>query len=62
MESKIAAIIERETGQKVTAETRLDAIDCDSLEYLELILTIERELGIPQEAAQAAVTVGDLAK
>lgn len=62
MLGKVVALIKQEIGQQVTAETRLDALDCDSLEYLELILSIERDLGISQEQSQQALTVGDLAK
>lgn len=55
-------IIERETGQKVTAETRLENLDCDSLEYLDLLLAIESELGISSEKAQDFTTVGDFVR
>jgi acyl carrier protein len=61
MIEKVIALIEQEIGQMVTAETRLDALECDSLEFLDLLLSIERELGISNEKAQYFETVGDFA-
>jgi len=60
----ICAIIERETGQAVTAETQLDSVAKDSLEFLQLMLTVGEETGraIPDSAMLNFQTVGDLEK
>lgn len=60
----VCAVIERETGQKVTPETTLDELNVDSLEYLDLILTLEKESGkeIPVLSYRDLNTVGDMAK
>lgn len=62
MGGQVAQIIERETGQKVSADTKLESLDLDSLEFLELIMEIQRETGIEIPDAKIAelVTVGDL--
>lgn len=52
----ICAIIERETGQTVTAETPLDKLGLDSLEFLDLMVVLE----VPQEAVPSMRAVGDL--
>jgi len=54
----ILEIIETETGQKVTNETPLDALNVDSLEFLELLIA----LGIPSDDITSFRTVGDLAR
>ena len=58
------AVIEREINQKVTEETPLEDLQVDSLEYLALILAIEREAGkdIPPTAYADFSTVGDIAR
>jgi acyl carrier protein len=45
-------------GREVTAETRVEDLDLDSLELLELM----HELGIPLEAIDEIETVADLAR
>jgi len=42
----VLEIIERETGQSVTAETPLDSLNLDSLEFMNLLLEIDKETGI----------------
>jgi acyl carrier protein len=57
----VAQIIHEETGYplaKITEETRFDELGCDSLEYVELMLT----LGVPRERMADVNTVGDLCK
>ena len=46
MIEKVLEIIRRDTGHSVTAETNLDSLDIDSLEMIDLLLSIERETGI----------------
>lgn len=62
----VCAIIERETGQKVTPETRLQAITRDSLEFVDLLIQLGTEAGdgtpIPFEKAADLETVGDLVR
>lgn len=55
----VCSIVERETGVKVNAETALDALPLDSLEYMDLLLEIGNEIGkeIPEHNL---VTVGDI--
>lgn len=64
MTEKVLATIERETGQTVTAETPIDELQVDSLEYLELLLTIQEETGmtLPGERMDALETVGDIVR
>ena len=52
----VLRIVERETGQQVTAETRLSALALDSLEYVDLLIV----LGVPVEKADTLESVGDL--
>ena len=59
--TKLIEIIERETGAQVTPASKLDALSCDSLEYLDLLLTIEKEVGIPMERSQNFSIVQDFA-
>ena len=49
-------IVERETGIKVTPDTPLDALGLDSLEFLDLLLTLD----VPVEKSMDLHTVGDL--
>lgn len=59
---KIEDVIERETGQAVDSGTMLQDLPVDSLEYLDLILTIERETGnnLPEGRLATLTTVGEL--
>jgi len=52
----ICAVIERETGQKVTEDTPLDELNVDSLEFLDLLIV----LGVPNDGEYQ--TVGDIVK
>lgn len=54
----VCAVIEQETGQKVDEFTAIDSLEVDSLELLELLIT----LGIPNEHIGSLHTVGDLIK
>lgn len=61
---KVIEVIERETGcAGLSAATDIEALGVDSLEYLQLITTIRREIGeISDEAVARACTVGELAQ
>lgn len=54
----VCAVIERETGQKVTEGTPLEELNVDSLEFLDLLLT----LGILIDGSDKFQTVGDLVR
>jgi len=58
----IEDVIERETGQPVDAATLLQDLPVDSLEYLDLILAVERETGknLPDGRLATLTTVGEL--
>jgi acyl carrier protein len=60
----ILQVIERETGQAVTEDTPLDELHVDSLEFIDLTLTISAETGkyIPDEKLSGLHTVGDLVR
>jgi acyl carrier protein len=60
----VYVIIERETGQSVTAETPLDALGIDSLEFAELLMKLAEETGkeVPDSKLAELHTVGDLAR
>lgn len=52
------------TAEAMTAETRLSALDLDSLSMLEVTLRVEQELGAvidPDDLLQAE-TIGDLTR
>lgn len=55
----VCSIVERETGVKVNAETALDTLPLDSLEFMDLLLKIGNEVGkeIPEGNL---LTVGDI--
>jgi acyl carrier protein len=59
----IYQIIQRETGQSVFGETPLSDLNVDSLEFLQLLLTLQEETGktIPDDRVASLKTVGDLA-
>lgn len=62
MLEKLAELIKSETGAAVTAETKIEELGIDSLEFLDLLLVIERELGkVPDEKLPYIGTVGALA-
>lgn len=53
--------VEDETGKEVTAETKLDDVVGDSLDFMALILRISNEFGhIPDSAVPGIDTVQDL--
>jgi len=58
----IEDVIKRETGQAVDSATLLQDLPVDSLEYLDLILTVERETGknLPDGRLATLTTVGEL--
>ena len=61
---EICALIEQETGQAVTEATPLEALQIDSLEFLNLLLIIGDAAGkeISDRDVSQAGTVGDLVK
>ena len=53
--------VEEETGQKVTAETKISDVVADSLEFTDLIIQISGKCGdIPDIAIPSIETVNDL--
>lgn len=64
IQMNVCAIIERETGKPVTEDTLLDALDVDSLEFMNLLLVLGDEFGkdVPFEKASELRTVADLAQ
>lgn len=52
----VCAVIERETGQKVTESTPLEELNVDSLEFLDLLIL----LGVSSDNSESYQTVGDL--
>lgn len=54
---EVLAVIEKETGHPVTEETSVSDLDCDSLEFMNLLV----QLGIPDAAIDQLKTVGDIA-
>lgn len=54
---EVIALVEEETGQKVTAETELSALGLDSLEFLDLLIRVGN---IPDAAIPELNTVYDL--
>jgi acyl carrier protein len=58
----VCAVIEKETGQKVTPETMVKELGLDSLEFLDLLLTLQGEADktIPDEKVAYLETVSDL--
>jgi acyl carrier protein len=45
MIENVLLILERELGRKLQPNTDLSKIGMDSLEYIELVMTVEAELG-----------------
>jgi acyl carrier protein len=64
MIEKVIETVERETGQKVTAETSLDDLGLDSLEFISLVLAVGEATGktIPDEKIAGLTRVEDLAR
>lgn len=65
MIERIIAIVAKETDKQmsgISAETRLDSLGIDSLEFVCLMQVIQREIGDIPEAEWAGLeTVGDVA-
>lgn len=62
---RVLSVISRETGAgQLTVETSIDSLGLDSLEFVSLLLEIEKELGKnPDEDKVSGVeTIGDLIK
>lgn len=61
---RVIAIISCELDHPVNASTKLLDMDCDSLEFLELMLILENEFGrkVPDEAIAKFHTAGDIAR
>jgi len=60
LEERVIAIIEREFDKKVDAYTRMHDICDDSLEQVDLMVTLSSELGIDAGKFASAETVGEL--
>lgn len=60
----VCAVIERETGEKVDSNTSLDSLPVDSLEFMELLITIGNEIGkeVPDGKIGQMQTVGDIVR
>lgn len=57
----VAAVVENETGRKVTGETALNDLGLDSLEFLELLITVSNKCGdVPDALVPRLNTVSDL--
>lgn len=64
MLEEIIALVEEETGKEVTADTLLDSLDIESLDFLDLLLTIQEKFGviIPDSVVAKINNVGDMVK
>ena len=61
--TKIAQAITQHRGSdasQITAETRFDELQLDSLDVAELIMELEDEFSVTIDMAQLGATVGDL--
>lgn len=60
---KVIEIVSRETGGDVNADTRLDSLGLDSLEFVCLIQAIQSEVvDVPEEEFVNIETVDGIAK
>ena len=61
--TNICEVIEQRIGQRVTTETRIEDLDVDSLEFVELLMIIGEISGkdVLYDAADEFITVGDIA-
>lgn len=59
----ICGLIEQQFGQPVTSETPIEALNCDSLEFVQLLLDLGNAAGreIPDSRWGDLKTVGDIA-
>lgn len=60
----VCDVIERELGLPVTEETALEDLPMDSLEFVDLLLSISNETGrsIPDSKVSELTTVGDIVR
>lgn len=60
--TELIQFIAEQTGKEITAETRLDSLVEDSLEFLELILEVQAKFDVklPDELFPKLHTVQDL--
>lgn len=58
----VCAAVERETAQSVTPSTPIDALNVDSLEFMDLLLEIGSStgMGVPDSKIGDLHTVGDI--
>jgi acyl carrier protein len=61
---QVCAVIERETAQTVDESTRLDSLEVDSLEFVNLLLEVGNETGkeVPPEKWGDLHTVADIVR
>jgi acyl carrier protein len=58
---EVLAVVSEETGQRVNQDTELKDLGLDSLEFLELILSVSTKCGeIADSAVPSINTVNDL--
>jgi acyl carrier protein len=59
---EICSVIEEETGEPVTGDASIDSLNCDSLEFLNLIMVLGEATGkhIPDERLSELKTVNDI--
>jgi acyl carrier protein len=65
VESRIqSGVLEFLTSAKITRDTKIDALGIDSLEFLSMVVDLEKEFGVPFTADEVVTceTVGDLIK
>jgi acyl carrier protein len=60
----VCDVIELETGKAVTEETTIDSLGLDSLDFLDLMLAVEKESGkkVPDDKFGDLHTVGDIVR
>lgn len=58
----VYSIVERETGRYVGRNTKIQELNIDSLEFVDLLLQITNETGlsIPDDQLDKLQTVGDI--
>lgn len=59
----VCTLIEQQFGQRVTSETPIEALNCDSLEFVQLLLDLSNAAGkeIPDSKWGDLKTIGDIA-
>ena len=60
----ILSVIEQQTGHKVDSDTPIDSLGLDSLDFIDLLLAIERETGVvvPDSKVADIHTIADILK